>query len=147
MWLLCVQGQAVLWMGATHSYWSSPVHTMMADRPKKWRLCLEERYVTWPFCNNTKLILLANAKVHSLSWVQASKAQASGVIAMSQNHIHCPHTWLDNEDPHPASITKNTLILWHSSFNRWIVIMTDCLWFKEWFSIFQTILHILIPSC
>ena len=32
---------------------------------------------------------------------------------------HRPHSWLNIiGDPHPAFVTKNTLIPWHSSFNR-----------------------------
>ena len=30
--------------------------------------------------------------------------------------LHCPHIWLYFGDPHLASVTINTLILWHSSF-------------------------------
>ena len=31
---------------------------------------------------------------------------------------HRPRSWLNIGDPHPASVTKNTLISWHSSFKR-----------------------------
>ena len=90
---------------------------------------ISKRGVSWPFCKLTMLISLANAKVHSLSQVQASKARESGVIATSQNHIAHILDW-KWASPSSASFTKNPFIPWHSSFNVYSIVSgtTTCSW-------------------
>ena len=62
-------------------------------------------------------ILLLDAEVHTLSWMQASTAQASGVIVTSQTTwpMYLIGKW---GSPIPAFITKNTdIVLKLSDFN------------------------------
>ena len=72
--------------------------------------------VSWPFCilQYTREVDFVKVHVRSRAQGQLGRPGTGKWRDRDVTKPHRPRTWLDNGDPHPASVTKNTLIWWHS---------------------------------